>query len=157
MNIRTTRHLLWAVAAAMAASALAVGAAGFLCNFDLHGSMSTPRGRVRSERAGAAALPPLAAFEPLWDLDLRRPLFDPAPVQPAPLATVAPPTLSVRLVGTVTEVGHSQALLMTPEGKLEIRGIGEQSGGAEILAIDEAGITVRFAGQTLVLKNAGKP
>ena len=102
-------------------------------------------------------MPPLASFENLWDRDLRRPLFDPAPAPPAPPAAVAPPSLSVRLVGTVTEPGHSQALLMTPEGKLEIKAIGEQSGGAEIVAIDEAGITVRFAGQTLSIKNTGKP
>lgn len=99
------------------------------------------------------ALPDLAALRTAAAIDLRRPLYD-VPPPPPPIAAPPPPPppLNVRLAGTVVEDGHSRAILLNAEGKMEFRRVGERSGDAEVVAIEQDRVTLRYHGEPVVLK-----
>ena len=50
------------------------------------------------------------------------------------------------------ERGHSYALLFTPDGRVEVRGVGEESGGAKVMEIGKANVTLRVDGELVKLK-----
>ena len=55
------------------------------------------------------------------------------------------------LAGTVVERGHSYALLVTPDGRINVRGVGEESGGAKVIQIGKTNVTLRVDGQFVKL------
>ena len=94
-------------------------------------------------------VPPLESFAPAWSLDLRRPLTDtPAATQPVG----APEMFAVRLVGTILDPARPRGIFITMLGQMEMKGVGEKTGGAEILQISERGATLSVAGRPVVLK-----
>jgi hypothetical protein len=85
-------------------------------------------------------------------LDLRRPLHDPPPPPPVltPPAKPSPP-LNIRLSGTIVEPGHSQALIVMPDGTVQLKSVGEDAGNARIKEIGDGSITVDYLGQPTLL------
>lgn len=109
--------------------------------------------RVAGGDQGASrdtALPSLAAFEPLTQLQLNRRLYDPPP--PAPPPPAPPPPLTVTLAGTIVEPGRNRAMFITRGGEYELKAIGETADGAEILAIDESSVRLRHHGEEVTLE-----
>ncbi len=120
-------------------------------------------------RSGAAAgnavvvgqrIPSLEEFARVWDGPLGPSVTVPGsqPAGPgeavraaaAQSSSAAPPAF--RLTGTVVERGHSYAFLVTPEGRMEVRGVGEESGGARVMEIGKSNVTLRVEGQLVKLE-----
>ena len=105
-------------------------------------------------RSVGNSLPPLAAFEEIWNRPLRQPLGTAMPIaqqSPDPVP-VAPPTAAgtvpVSLVGTI---GSSLAMFKTPANAVEICGVGESFNGVMLLAVRPAEVDVRFNGRVVKL------
>ena len=91
-------------------------------------------------------------LQQLCQLDLRRPLHDAAPVAPPPLPPTAPPVpLNIHLSGTIVEPGHSQAIIVMPDGTEQLKNVGDEAGNARIDEIHDGGITVEYSGQQILL------
>ena len=151
MTTARAKPLLWlATAASLAAGAfLWVAAVGW--------PLATPGESVMKADATAGAAtrpsttPPLESFAAAWSRNLRQPLEDTRRATPA-AAQVAAGNLSVRLVGTIFDPSRPRAIFLTQLGQMELRGVGEKAGGAEILKIDERSATLSISGQPVTLK-----
>ncbi len=164
MHVRRIRLCLWAVVVSTLLTAAAVSIGLLTAPLSVPGVAVTQAALAATQPAadaeGSQSLPSLASLEPLWLLDLRRPLYDPAPaaVVQAPKAPLVP--LAVKLSGTVIEPGHSKALLSTSQGKTQLKAVGEKIEDVEILAIEPDAVTVLHDGSRVVLKlskNQDKP
>lgn len=87
-------------------------------------------------------------------LDLRRPLFEPdePPAQAAAReAASRAPALSIELLGTINEPGHSYAIVSYPGSPWELRGVGERfdtpAGSVTIVEITPRRVTCRHRGE----------
>jgi hypothetical protein len=153
MTVRTIRTWLWtATAIGGTGAALSIAWAIYLpC--ELPASQNPPATHALSDPVIAA--PSMSQFAGLADLDLRRPLYDAPPPPPVRIAAapVIPP-LSITLAGTIVEPGHSQAMIKTTEGKIELKSIGQTSGQATVLRIDDGSVTVQYYGKPVILKVA---
>ncbi len=153
MRYRTVRRILWAAGATGIAASGAVAWIGVTA--PLARTSAVPSAALRSASTRAATAPAEDArvggvdVRRVADLDLRRPLYDPPAVQ-AP--TQPPPSLALRLLGTVVETGHSRALLVGPDGKLQLKSVGDSLAGAEILRIGPDTVTVRHLDADVELK-----
>ena len=165
MNVRRTRSLLWLAAVFLLIGSAFVAWRGL--TLPLEAAPSASPSQVPATEglslAGDGA-PPLKAFEPIWALDLRRPLYDPvkpAPQPPAP--PPPPPPLNVRLVGTMVEPARepggkpsAQALISAGRSSMEIKQVGDKVGDAgreaTIVAIDANSVTVLYHGKEQVLR-----
>lgn len=156
MKLHRTRRVLWAASAAFAALAGLVVYLALFVPLDQPQSAMPPNNRNSPSDHGTPPEPTLASFEPHLKLDLRRPLHDPPPAPPPVAPQVAKPVLTVKLAGTIVEPGHSKAMLVTADGRTELKGVGQKSGDAEILSIEEKKITVRFHGEVVELKVASE-
>jgi hypothetical protein len=58
----------------------------------------------------------------------------------------------VRLSGTIVEPGHSRALLVDAEGKMELKAVGERIGGVEVVEIGQDTCVVLYQGNRITLK-----
>ena len=165
MRVMRVRSMLWLAAVLAAAGAVAAVVAAVM--LPLSNDSSANGAGIASARRSATApatrvanVPPLASFEPAWRLKLRRPLVDPAP-QPRPAAKVAKavkaPTLPVRLVGTIVDGAHPRGLFMTGLATVELKGVGDTTGGAKILAIDDNSATLSYGGESIVIKRERAP
>lgn len=146
--------LLWAGGAMLlAAGGLAVAAAALWPLPDLAGA--SPVVAEAGLRPGAAdELLPLSAFEPAWQVDLRRPLTDSATVAGTAAALMPGGGPNVRLVGTIVAGGSRPrgVFLVGVVGALELKAVGEKAGGAEVLSIDERSATLSFDGRPVILR-----
>jgi len=151
MNTQQIKTTLWFTCGALL-FASAVTIVWGLCSpygvVDTHAPPSTRMGDFaegpRTHR------PVLATFGSVWNLNLRRPLYD-QPARVAAKPTPKTPALPARLVGTVIEPGRSVAMFITKAGKIELLGIGETVGNMEVLAITHESATVRHASRTIEL------
>jgi type II secretory pathway component PulC len=116
-------------------------------------SVSMPKPRDPSVKTSTTqprqTPPPLENLQRLASLNLRQPLFDPPPPAPQPPPTKTP--LAIKLAGTILEAEHSLAILQLPDGKTELKAVGEQCGGATIVRIEQDCVTVSYDGQTVQL------
>jgi hypothetical protein len=48
-------------------------------------------------------------------------------------------------------VGHSLALLATPEGGVVVRGVGESLSGAEVISVQPLRVDLRYNGKVVTL------
>ena len=94
---------------------------------------------------------PLSAYAVIYGRDLRKPLYDPEPV-PVVKARPPEPRLSVTLAGTVVEPGFSRALLRTAGGDEKLVSVGEVIDKAEVLAIADGSVRLKFSGKEITLK-----
>ena len=112
----------------------------------------------KNPAAGAARpLPSLKQFEAFWLRPLRRPLVDPPPAKPAEEQAMAPkrPPPNVRLLGIAVESGHSLAMFATPQGTVELKGIGDTLGetpnGPQVASIEDQKVVLRYLGETITV------
>jgi hypothetical protein len=159
MHVARTKLLLWLTAAAGALGAGACVAAALLLPLDVP-APAPPRAAGPAEATGPAApsMPPLADFEQAWAVALRRPLTDPPPqLAAATTGPSRPANLMVRLVGTIVDGERPRGVFMVGLAALELKGVGDKAGGAEILRIDAESATLAYNGQTFVLKREKNP
>jgi hypothetical protein len=156
MNVARTRLLLKLTTALGAAGAAVVWAVAALPM-----DVSAPAGQIAQTPVAPSvskiALPPLEEFEPAWRSPLRRPLTDPPPLVAAAPAPARPPNLMVRLVGTIVDGQRPRGVFLVGLASIEVKGVGEKAGGAEILRIGENDAALSFAGETFVLKREKHP
>src|SRR5687768_3758478 len=150
MQVVRTKLLLWLTAAAGAAGAAACVAAAILLPLDV-APPAPPRATARADATGPAApsVPPLESFEPAWSAPLRRPLVDPpAQVAAETTAPARPPIPMLRLVGTIVDGDRPRGVFMVGLATIELKSVGDKTGGAEILKIDAESATLSYNGQT---------
>jgi hypothetical protein len=116
---------------------------------------SRPTTKIASEHE--SALPPLEDFESAWRQPLRRPLTDPPPLVIAATQPAAPSNLMVRLIGTIVDGRRPRGVFLVGLAAVEVKGVGEKAGGAEILRIGENDATLSFNGESFVLKRQKHP
>lgn len=103
----------------------------------------------------SSTIKPLKEYDVIFTRDLRKPLYDPKPVEV--VKTPPPkPQLTVDLVGTVLEDGFTYAILKNRSGKTSFVSIGESLDGVEVTKIEKDSATVKFSGESIVLKVANK-
>ncbi len=155
MDVARARSLLWLTAALGAAGA---AAAWLVAARSL--AAETPMGRsvplANVTPLPDAALPPLEDFQPAWRQSLRRPLTDPPPLAAA-ASQPAAPNLMVRLIGTIVDGRRPRGVFLVGLASVEVKGVGERAGGAEILRIGDNDATLSFNGETFVLKRQKHP
>lgn len=156
MRSRSVERLLWTGSAAFALAAVALFALATCIPLEARhvvragsngAELATP-----AHPTSAPATQRAASLDELMQLahrDWRRPLFDPPPT--IPTVKEAPP-LAVRLLGTIVEPGHSRAILLTPDGKTELKAVGETAAGAEVLNIQPDLVQVRYLQNTVDLR-----
>lgn len=98
---------------------------------------------------------PLKDYDAIFVRNLRKPLYDPKPVNVVK-APPPKPQLTVDLLGTVLEDGFTYAILKNRSGKTSFVSIGEALDGAEVTKIEKDSATVTFHGETILLKVKGK-
>jgi hypothetical protein len=108
---------------------------------------------AQAEAAAAeASRQALAELQRLCRADLRRPLYDPpSAAGPSPGGPTTQ-ALTLSLIGTVIEPGHSMAMFRKPAGGTVFCAVGESvddaGGPVKVLGVDEDKVTVEFAGRT---------
>ena len=154
MNLtpRQLRLLLWTASAALAAAVVCVGLLACLQPLDSLEQAGTRRtdGPASANRSGAANRP-LESYSALWERDLRRPLFDPAPVEPVKIEPPKP-ILNLRLVGTAIDAQDRCGFFEVPGKGIQLARPGEKVGEALVKEIAENTAVVEFNGGQLTLK-----
>jgi hypothetical protein len=169
MNYRRKNRLLILATAALVVATGAIWAGGFLLNVQVRaGQVDTPQlasggkpGRVSEPKGDAMA----AVFEQLRTLGprkLRGPLTDVKRPTKVADARVAPKvSLTVSLIGTAREPGHSMAAFRKQDGTLQWVAQGETfetaSGEVTLQAVSDVGVTVSLAGTKIKLAIPEEP
>jgi len=98
--------------------------------------------------------PPLSAYVDICKRPLRKPLFDPKPIDIVQAKKTAPPKprLTVTLVGTVLEPGFTYAMLRGKSEQMKFIGIGQSLDDAEVTAITARSVTLKFHGDSITLR-----
>lgn len=91
----------------------------------------------------------LRDFQTIWHRPLQQPLYDPPKPDPEPAPE--PPPLELRLLGTVIEPQRTQAILLTGDGHMVFKSLGETIKGARITQIESEQVTVEYHQRTLTL------
>lgn len=164
MRIASMRKLLWLLGTSLLLGSGCTVVWAICWPYDIPATTTSVRPQtatVRNTVQQEATQPTFADFEPYLDRQLRRPLVDPPPATTTPAAspTRPAPQLQIRLVGTILEAGRSMAMLTTPAGSIEVRGIGETVGeppaDAEVLDIGLNKAVLRYRGQSVTLELEG--
>lgn len=146
------RYLRWVLRAATAALLSAGAGVLFLASrlpLDLNEpDLAGPT--TRRSIGNGLSLPDRADLERLCSRNLRRPLIDPVPLPPPPPPPPAP--LAIQLAGTIVEEGHSRAMVVGTDGRMQLKRVGDRCGEAQILSIEAGGITVLHQGRTVELR-----
>jgi len=159
MNARKLNFLMWTGAIALVACAIFVLVSGAVMPLETASPLVAHPGAPQSVAATSRSSPPASIdLARIGALRLRRPLAQPTAEQeittsaPPPIATSSLPPLT--LVGTI---GDSLAMLQTPGGAVEVRGVGETIAGTTIVSIRPARVELQFNGRTVVLVKAAEP
>lgn len=159
MTTRQTNLLLYSVTATAGLATLACALFALTMPPEVAAPPVTPPRLIRSATLPTSnpSIPPLASFEAIWSLPLRKPLTAVATTT-APSTTdvvaAVPSNLSITLVGTI---GTSTALVRSANGLIEVRSVGELTAGARILAIRPSQIDLDFNGQRITLTKPKDP
>ncbi len=161
MNIQQTKFSLWCGAAVLATASLGTIATAWVWPYtmpkpvDAQPNKDPARQNVRHQ-----PLPKLSTFEPVWGLDLRRQLYNQPQQQrqqhkpkPTPAARPRPARAhtAARLAGTVIEPGHSVAMFIMPNGRIQLKSVGEKIGELLILDITAERVCARHRGEKVNL------
>lgn len=162
MNVRRRKSLVL-LAAVLAASAL-VGVLAFGLGVPVNVKQPPASDALRTPSITPAATQGVTAedgpavslqrLRRIASLDLRRPLFAPEKPEPDPAETSAAPRvvpLSLELLGTVDEPGHSYAIVSYPGSEWELRGVGESfdtpAGVVTIVEVTPRRVVVEHQGE----------
>jgi len=124
------------------------------------------RKRTKPNTTQLVGSPPLKDFAKLWQIELRRPLYDPPPPPKVVKQNKKDPLkkrrrkndadpAGMRLVGTMLESGRSIAIFTDSSGKVDLKGEGEQldlSPGATVDRIELTQVTIFERGRATVMK-----
>jgi hypothetical protein len=157
MKVARARSMLWSGAAVAAGGAVVAALAAVALPLDapVRPPDSAPGPGEAAGSPAAPELPPLASFEPAWKAPLRRPLVDPPPALAAEPARPPPPL--IRLIGTIIDSDRPRGVFLVGLTGMELRGVGEKAGAAEVLRIDAESATVRLNGEEFILKRDKDP
>jgi hypothetical protein len=146
----TFRRILWAAAAAaVAGMAVCLYSLIFMMPGEDVAALEAASQGPRPEpgvRQAPVEVAPLSAYAAVWHRNLRQPLGDGPAASPAAKAV-----LSVPLIGTAVDPGHSTGMFRDAAGKVRWVGVGEMIGGAKVMAIQEGSATVEFGGEKVTL------
>lgn len=95
--------------------------------------------------------PPLAAYDVIYQRNLRQPLTDRPIVQEEPITKVENTSLKLVLIGTVVEPHNSFAIFSLPGGTIKTIAVGEKIDGAELVSVTTKTATVRHLGKPVTL------
>lgn len=152
MNARNTNLALHAATALFALGTVAAIALGLLLPVESQAPTVVATGGKVPATTQATDTLPLASFEPIFYLQLRRNLAEMPAVAtnktPSITANNANPSnLPITLVGTI---GDSIALIQAG-ADIQAIAVGETSAGAKVLAIRPSQIDIEYAGQKITL------
>jgi hypothetical protein len=164
VNVRKLNLCLWTAAGICSATAILCAAWGLLAPIEVD-EPAAPKSAARpaTSQASPDTQLSLATFEPIWALDLRRPLTGPAmaagtsDTTQTTDANPGPPTAAggpFTLVGTI---GDSVAMIRTPAGQIEVKSVGELASGARIVAIRPMQVDVELNGQRMTIAKPREP
>jgi hypothetical protein len=143
------------ILASAAFAAMLVGCVWFILSpLDTGGSEGGP-----STGPKASALPeapeagPLASYASIYTRPLRKPLYDPTPTAVIAAAKAEPKFPGV-LTGTIVEPGFTFATFRVPGGDEKVVPVGQVVEGAEVLAITQGEVRIRFNDKEITLKAA---
>jgi type II secretory pathway pseudopilin PulG len=151
MSGRQINLFLWTTAVALVVGAVALAIAGVWVPVSVDSAQATAARRAAATQGSAGKGRSADGLEAVVSARWRRPLTDaPVPVAAAAVAQ-APATseqLPMTLVGTV---GTSLAMLQSSDGNVELKGVGESSGGMKVLAVRPSQVDVEYNGRKLTL------
>jgi hypothetical protein len=157
MTLRRQRTLLWiASAALMGAGVLAIVAAR-LVPYDLQRQRDARRSPGATTLPASDRQPTLDDFTAVWNKPLSGSPPERSPDTSTPdaaqraAASQSPPG-ALRLAGTVVEQGHCFALLITPEGQVEVKATGDECAGAKVEEITERTVKLNVDGRIVTLE-----
>jgi hypothetical protein len=161
MNGRRINQALWTLAAMLGVAAVVVVISALAAPLQSDAAPRADRSATAGTTTNQTSLPQLAAIEPLWSMRLQSmfapdatPMPDESRLASEPSAP-APAGVPVTLVGTI---GQSLAMLRDTSGAVEVRGVGEQLAGVEVLQVRPARVQVRYNGEVITLeKPAAEP
>jgi hypothetical protein len=156
MTLHRQRTLLWIASSALVGvGVLAIVAAHFV-PYDLQRQRAARRSPIATTSPTSDRQPTLDDFAAVWNKPLRGSPLERSPdtstpdaAQPA--ASQSQPS-ALRLAGTVVEQGHSFALLITADGHIEVRAIGEECAGAIVEEITESSVKLKIDGRIVTLE-----
>jgi hypothetical protein len=157
MTPHRQRTILWIASAAFVALGVLALVAAALVPYDLRRQRDVRRSALAATSPAAYRPPTLDEFAAVWNKPLRGAPSELSPETPTPAsAQLAAASQSApnafRLAGTVVEPGHSFALLITPEGQLEVKAAGEECAGAKVEEITERTVKLRIDGKLITLE-----
>ncbi len=151
MTHRDRRRLLILANAAFVAM-LAWCAWALFAPLDLDTSEGGPRTSKRSHgQHGTQETGPLASYASIYTRPLRKPLYDLTP-KAIVAAKKAEPKFPGVLTGTIIEPGFTFATFRVPGGDEKVVPVGETVEGAEVLAITQGEVRIRFHDKEITLK-----
>jgi len=116
--------------------------------------------RLVKDKENGPSRPALSQFKPLWKKRLRLPLYDPPPPKPKVVKVKPPPPLKTKLLGTMIEPGNSRAMLSTPRGAVELKGVGDvidtETPPAKVVTIEPNRVVVRRNDRLITLEIKGR-
>jgi hypothetical protein len=168
MTVRQRKTLIWLAAGVLAAPTVAVVALGLALPVRVEtGAAGRPDGGAAgepSDRAASAAdrdrqrRAAVADLLRLCRTDLRKPLFDSEAPAEGPTAKGGtarrggPSSLTLRLIGTVNEPGHSMAMFQKKDGSIALCAQGESvddAGGAvTVTRVEFEKVTVQYGNRS---------
>jgi hypothetical protein len=156
MNVRRINLMLWTACAVFVAGA-AVMVVYALLPVEIAVDVAPDRTRAAATTRSSTNTVDLAALEAIGKLPLRT--GGNAEVAVTPKGTDANPQPTstngqLTLVGTI---GSSLAMIRTPDGAVEVRGVGESAGGAKITAIRPSQVDIEQGGQKFTLTRPKDP
>ena len=147
MTERNRKRLLWGVNAGLALGILA--AAGLaLAPLEPSVTCDPPPAPASTVAAAETHLAPLDAYDVISRRDLSGPLFDTAAAAASAPPAPMPP---IRLTGTAVEPGFCYGFFCNTKGESKMVGIGESIEGAEVVAVAEQSVTLKFGGRTITM------
>lgn len=157
MTLHRQRTVLWIASAALVAVGVLAIVAASIVPYDLQRQLDAPRSPVATTSPASDRQPTLDDFAAVWSKPLRGTPQEPSPEGSAPAAaqlaaaSQSPPS-EFRLAGTVVEQGHCFALLITPEGQVEVKGTGEECAGAKVEEVTERTVKLNVDGRVVTLE-----
>ena len=167
MSVQRTRLLIRGAATVLLLSSAALLAWAFQSTAavdDQADRLATRR--AASKKTKLVGSPPLKDLAKVWQIELRRPLYDPPPPPKEEKAKKKDRTKKrgrdaladgggLRLVGTMLENGRSMAIFTDATGKVDFKGVGETlelSPGARVDVIELMQVTISEQGRATVLQ-----
>lgn len=151
------RAMLWVCAAGAAAGAAAALVAAVKMPLAASPAQSLRIAPISDLKEQLPALPPLEWFEPAWRATIRGPLAGEPAVVASARQSSKPPAPMVRLVGTIIDGRRPRGVFLVGLASIEVKGVGDKAGGADILRIEENAATVSFGGATFTLPREKRP